>query len=544
KDYKLEIHYHPGKANVVADALSRKAQCHCTTIQSNLKTLCEEMGELSLEIVKQGTLQNIMIQDTLKERIITAQKEDPWVKALYQQKAEGKIPELNQEEDGGLYFKNRIVVPEDESLRKLILEEAHSSKFSIHPGTNKMYQDLKQRFWWAKMKPEIARYVSECDTCQRVKPILQKSAGLLQPSEIPVWKWEDISMDFIVGLPTTSKGYDSIWVIVDRLTKSAHFIPVKTTYPVSTYAKLYIARIVSLHGVPKTIISDRGSQFVSRFWEQLQKDMGTTLIRSSAYHPQTGGQTERVNQILEDMLRACVLTFSKLWDECLPLAEFSYNNSYQASIKMAPFEALYGRRCRTPLNWSGVGERTHLGSDLVMETEEKVRKIRKHLEIAQSRQKSYSDKRRRSLEFSAGDFVYLKVSPMKGVQRFGIKGKLAPRYIGPYEILEQKGPVAYKLSLPDQLASIHDVFHVSQLKKCLRVPEEILEDPDIELEPDLTYEEKPIKILDQKTRDTRTRSITFYKVQWKNHTPDEATWEKAEDLESKYPELFETVRNR
>ena len=138
----------------------------------------------------------------------------------------------------------------------------------------------------------------------------------------------------------------------------------------------------------------------------------------------------------------------------------------------------------------------------------------------------------------------MKVSLMKGVQCFGIKGKLAPRYIGPYEILERKGPVAYKLLLPDQLTSIHDVFHVSQLKKCLRVPEEILEDPKTELEPDLTYEERPIKILDQKTRDTRTRSIKFYKVQWKNHTPDEATWEQAEDLESKYPELFETVRNR
>jgi transposase InsO family protein len=182
-------------------------------------------------------------------------------------------------------------------------------------------------------------------------------------------------MYFIVGLPRTTKGYDSIWVIVGRLTKIAHFLPVKTYYPVLAYAELYIARILSLHGVPKTVMSDRGPQFVSKFWEELHKSLGTKLLHSSAYHPQTSGQTERVNQILEDMLRACVLDFSQKWDECLPLAEFSYNNSYQESIKMAPFEALYGRRCRTPLNWSEPGERCFFRPDMVKEVEDKVQKI-------------------------------------------------------------------------------------------------------------------------------------------------------------------------
>jgi transposase InsO family protein len=164
-------------------------------------------------------------------------------------------------------------------------------------------------------------------------------------------------MDFIVGLPNTSRKHDSIWVIVDRLTKTAHFLPVHTTCNAKKYAEIYLDQIVHLHGIPKMIISDRGAQFISRFWEQLQNALGTKLIRSSAYHPQTDGQTERVNQILEDMLRACVLQYDKHWDKCLPLAEFSYNNNYQASLKMAPFEALYGRRCRTPLNWSQTGER-------------------------------------------------------------------------------------------------------------------------------------------------------------------------------------------
>ena len=282
---------------------------------------------------------------------------------------------FHQDNEGVLWFKNRLVVPKDLEFREQILDEAHLSRYSIHPGSNKMYQDLRQRFWWTRMKRDVAKYVSECDICQRVKASHLRPAGMLQPLDILSWKWEDISMDFIVGLPPMSKGYDSIWVIVDHLTKSAHFIPVKTGYKSHQYAELYIARIVSLHGIPRTIISDRGPQFVARLWEQLHASLGTQLIRSSSYHPQTDGQTERINQILEDMLRACVLSYSKKWDECLPLAEFSYNNGYQESVRMAPFEALYGRRCRTPVNWSEAGERNVFGPEMVSEAEEQVRFI-------------------------------------------------------------------------------------------------------------------------------------------------------------------------
>jgi hypothetical protein len=235
------------------------------------------------------------------------------------------------------------------------------------------------------MKIEIARYMARCDTCRRIKAIHMKTAGPLQSLPIPAWKWEDISTDFIVGLPRTTKGYDSIWVIIDRLMKISHFLPVKTDHPVTVYAQLYIARILSLHGVPKTIVSDRGPQFVAKFWEELHNSLGTKLLHGSAYHLQTSGQTERVNQILEDMLQACVLEFPQKWDECLPLVEFSYNNSYQESIKMAPFEALYGRRCRTPLNWSEPGKRYFFRPDMVNETEEKVQIIIHKLKKAQAR---------------------------------------------------------------------------------------------------------------------------------------------------------------
>jgi hypothetical protein len=236
------------------------------------------------------------------------------------------------------------------------------------------------------------------------------------------------------------------------------------------------------------------------------------VIRSSAYHPQTDGQTERVNQVLKDMLRACVLHYGKNWDKCLSLAEFSYNNSYQSSLKMAPFEALYGRRCRTLLNWSQAGEREIFGPNLVLEAEDKVRVIKINLEAAQARQKSYHDRRRKPLQFVVGDQVYLKVSPTKGVHRFGIKGKLAPHYIGPYEIKETCGPVAYQLKLPPHMSAIHDVFHVSQVKKCVRLPTEVLPRPELGIEPDLSYQEHPIKVLDQKERSTRVRSIRMYKI--------------------------------
>ena len=183
-----------------------------------------------------------------------------------------------------------------------------------------MYQDLKEQFWWHKMKREIGSYIAKCDICQRVKAEHQRPAGLLQPLQIPEWKWDSVGMDFITGLPTSSRGNDSIWVIVDRLSKVAHFIPVKTTYQSAKLAELYIARIVSLHGTPKTIVSDRGTQFTSRFWQKVQEGLGTKLNFSTAYHPQTDGQTERVNQILEDMLRACVLEYGSKWEDCLPFA--------------------------------------------------------------------------------------------------------------------------------------------------------------------------------------------------------------------------------
>jgi hypothetical protein len=311
-------------------------------------------------------------------------------------------------------------------------------------------------------------------------------------------------MDFIVGLPLTARKHDSIWVIVDRLTKTSHFIPVHTTYSVEHCAKNYVDLIVRLHGVPKTILSDRGTQFVACFWAEVHESLGTNLIHSSSYHSQTDGQKQRVNKIVEDMLKACVIHFDKTWNKCLALAEFAYNNNYQASLKMAPFEALYGRRCHTPLNLSQEGERTWFGPKLVQEAEEKVEVIRENLRAAQMRQKSYHDKAKAPREFEVDNYVYLKVSPTKGVQRFGVKGKLARCYIGLYEVTEKFGTVAYRIRLPDQLSAVHNVFHVSELKKCEQIPEaQIIEETNAEIEPDMSLAEYLMKVLDQKERRTR-----------------------------------------
>ncbi|KAI3794930.1 hypothetical protein L1987_37571 [Smallanthus sonchifolius] len=302
-DYDCEIRYHPGKANVVADALSRKERIKPSRTHA--------MG--------------MIIHTSLKAQILLAQR-----KAL---------------------------------VRTNLKDELESS--------DKMYLDLRKCYWWPGMKKDIALYVGRCLTCQKVKVEHQKPSGLLQQPEIPQWKWDQISMDLITKLPKTCGRHDSIWVIVDRLTKSAHFLPIREDYKMERLSKIYINETVARHGVPLSIISDRDSRFTSRFWKSLQKSLGTSVDLSTAYHPQTDGQSERTIQTLEDMLRACVIEFGGSWDNHLPLIEFSYNNNYHTSIQCAPFEALYGRKCRTPVCWTEIGDNQITGPELIQETSDK-----------------------------------------------------------------------------------------------------------------------------------------------------------------------------
>jgi hypothetical protein len=254
KDYDLEIHYRLGKANVVADALSHKASCHCLTVRTSDTTLCQEMEKLNLGMIQHKTLTQLKLESILLQRIIDAQRTDQGMKHIHEKIEADKANCFRKDDQGIIWFKNRIVVPKDVEVRQQILNEAHLNRYSIHLGSTKMYQDLKQHYWWTKMNIEIAHYVARCDTYRRVKAVHMKTARPLQSLPTPTWKWEDISMDFIVGLPKTAKGFDSILVIIDGLTKIAHFLPIKTKYLVVAYAELYIARILSLHGVPKTSV--------------------------------------------------------------------------------------------------------------------------------------------------------------------------------------------------------------------------------------------------------------------------------------------------
>ncbi|GJR49774.1 putative reverse transcriptase domain-containing protein [Tanacetum coccineum] len=355
------------------------------------------------------------------------------------------------------------------------MDEAHKSKYSVHLGADKMYYDLRDRYWWPGMKKDIAEYVSKCFTCLKVKAEHQRPSGLLQQHEIPVWKWEGIVMDFVTKLPRTSSRHDIIWVIMNQLTNSAHFLPMREDYKMERLARLYLNEIVARHGMPISIISDCDSR----------------LDMSTSYHPQTDGQSERTIQTLEDMLRACVLDVGGSWDVHLPLVEFSYNNSYHSSVRCAPFEALYGRKCRSPIMWAEIKDR---------------------LKAARDHQKSYVDKRRKPLEFSVGDYVLLKVFPWKGVVRFGKKGKLAPRFVGPFKIIEKICLVAYRLDLPEELNGVHDTFHVSNLKKCLADPTLHVPLDEIRVVAKLNFLEEPVEIFEREFKKLKRSRIAILKI--------------------------------
>ncbi|GJW24215.1 putative reverse transcriptase domain-containing protein [Tanacetum coccineum] len=310
--------------------------------------------------------------------------------------------------DGTRCFGNHVWLSRFGGLRDLVMHESNKSKYSIHPRSVKMYQDLKLLYWWPNMKADIATYVSKCLTCAKVKAEHQKPSRLLQQPEIPVWKWERITMDFVSRLPRTPSGYDTIWIILDQ-----------------------------------------DSHFTSRFRKSLQKALETNLDMSTAYHPQTDGQSERTIQMLEDMLCACVIDFRSSWDRHLPFVEFSYNNSYHVSIMAAPYEALYGQKCRSP--------------------------IKNRLLTARSRQKSYADRRTKPLEFEVGDMVLLK-------------------------ILARVGPIAYTLELPKELKGIHSTFHVSNLKKCLAEGDIVVPMDDIQLDDRLHMIEEPVEIVDKEVK--------------------------------------------
>ena len=393
KDYDFTLEYHPGKANVVADALSRRGAdadvvvCQMTHEHGLLEaadTMSTAVMMATSEVRICGQLRQLTVST---QSVHDSQQTDTAFRRFSEYAHSAEHPDWSVSSDGCLRFRGRLWIPAVTELRDSILEESHRSRFTVHPGRTKMYHDVKRLFWWPGMKSDVSEFVRNCEICQRVKAEHRKPGGLLQPLPVPQWKWEDIAMDFIRGLPRTSRRHDSIWVIVDRLTKSAHFIPVSMTHTFEHLSVLFEREIIRLHGVPATITSDRDPLLTSKLWKSMQEQYGTRLQFSTAFHPQTDGQSERLIQVLEDMLRASVLEFGGSWEDYLPLCEFAYNNSYQASIQMAPFEALYGRPCRSPSCWAEPEDRATIGPEIVVDHTEKVRQIRQKLLATQDRQK-------------------------------------------------------------------------------------------------------------------------------------------------------------
>nr|GEZ28104.1 putative reverse transcriptase domain-containing protein [Tanacetum cinerariifolium] len=427
-DYDCEIRYHLGKANVMADALSKKERIEPLKVRALVMTI-------GLDLPKQ-----ILGAQTEAKKPENLKKEDVGGMLIENSKDPEKFKKekLEPRTDGTICLNNRSWLPCYGDLRALIIHESHKSKYSIYPGSNKMYQDLRQLYWWPNMKADIATYVSKCLTCLRVKSKHQKPFGLLVQPEIPQWKWDNITMDFVTKLPRTSSGYDTIWVIMDRLTKSGYFLPTREDDSMDN---------------DKTIPDGSSHKTWNTYFNH---------FRSS---PQTDGQSEKTIQTLKDMLRACVIDFGKGWERHLPLIEFSYNNSYHASIKAAPFEALYGHKCRSPVCWAEVRDAQLTNPEIIQETTEKIVQIKQRLQAAHDRQKSYANVRHKPLEFQVGDKVMLKVSPWKGAVHFGKRGKLNLRYIGPFKKCLSDEPLAISL----------DELHIDYKLRFIEEPVEIMD---------------------------------------------------------------------
>ncbi|GJX27197.1 putative reverse transcriptase domain-containing protein [Tanacetum coccineum] len=391
-DYECEIKYHLGKANVVADTLSRKERLKPRRVRA----------------------MSITIHSGLKTKILEAQSEASKDLKAPTEWLRGLERHFEQRDDGEIYFFERIWIPSVGGVRKLIMDEAHTSRYSVHPGADKMYYDLRDLYWWPGMKRDIAEYVSRCLTCSKIKAEHQKPSGFLQQPEIPEWKWEKITMDFVTKLPKSSSGHDTIWVVVDRLTKSAHFLPIREDYKTEKLAKIYTNEIVARHGVPVSIISDRDGRFTSHLWQAFQEALGTRLDMSTAYHPQTDGQ----------------------------------------------------------------------------------------------------------------------------MVRFGKKEKLAPRYVGLFEIVERVRPVAYRLKLPQELSCVHDTFHVSNLKKCLAEPDVQVPLDEIEIDENLCFVEEPIEIVERDVKKLKQKRIPLVKVRRNSRQGAEYTREHEDQFRMKYPHLF------
>lgn len=509
--YQFTIHYKPGKENRAADALSRISEGELHTLLSSPTWLDGSHLQTGIE------------SDPYLQKIITALHQDPLSKPGFSLT------------NGTLLYKGRLVIPSSSPWISKLLTEFHNTPTGGHSGFYRTYRRLASQVYWLGMTKAIKQYIRSCDSCQRYKSSTLSPNGLLQPLPIPDQVWDDISLDFITGLPK-SKGFDVILVVVDRLSKYCHFIPLKHPFSARSLAAVFLREIVRLHGIPKTVLSDRDPLFLSTFWKEIFSLQGSTLKFSSASHPETDGQTEVVNRSLETYLRCFASEQPKTWFFWLSWAEYWHNTSFHVSTNTTPFEIVYGRPPPSIFRFVPGEVQCEAVARELLDRDEALKQLKYHLSRAQERMRQSANKHRRDESFSVGDWVFLKLRPHRQqsvVRR--INQKLAARFYGPFLITHKIGPVAYRLQLPPE-AKIHPVFHASLLKKAVgnhsveaSLPKSLETTSDDVIQPSKCLATRTI------TRDGT--SVPQWLIQWNPSSTDDSTWEDAFSIQSQFPDF-------
>ncbi|GAU45349.1 hypothetical protein TSUD_84720 [Trifolium subterraneum] len=531
--YQFEVHYKPGPENKAANALSR---CHgdmnvldCSdeklggqqVFQRTSQDAGLEMNALvsSPQWLEGQKLLNEISQDVQIQKLISELTDKPDSRPGY------------TVQQGILLYHGRLVIPENSPSIPNLLAEFHSTPVGGHSGFLRTYRRLATNLYWVGMQKRVRDFVRACDICQRQKHANTAPGGLLQPLPIPNAIWDDLSMDFITGLPK-SKGFEAVLVVVDRLSKYSHFILLKHPYTTKSVAELFVKEVVRLHGIPSSIVSDRDPLFVSHFWRELFKLQGTQLKMSSAYHPETDGQTEVINRCLESYLRCFASDQPKSWAVWVPWAEFCYNTTYHISIDKTPFEVVYGRPPPTIVRFLSNETKVAAVALELSDRDEALNQLSK----AQQQMKFFADRKRRDIQFKVGDWVFLKLRPHRqhSLAR-RINQKLAARFYGPFEVVSKVGAVAYKLRLPAH-SKIHHVFHVSLLEKAIG---DYQAHGDLPKELDISEEEDvyPEKILGSRFIMQNGIATPQSLVQWKHKSLEDVTWEDDSFLTGQFPDI-------